>query len=323
VVQPPSVFGYASTIFGATGAIAKLKGVPVETVANALGIAASVSPVNSQIAWNKHAPAATIKYMMTGMLAQQAMMAACMAELGHRGDLVILDDAEYGYPRFIGTRRWNPGQISNGLSEEWLFPREVSYKIYAHCRVMHSTIDCLIDLVREQGIQPAEIDAMQVYVEGFADEAVWHNRRIEDVQDAQFSVAHGISMAAHQVPPGKHWQDPKYVFDPSVLSLMDRVKVSVHPDYVKLLSGDSSTRPGRVELQARGQTFVRERLYPKGTRSPDPRTALTDEDLVRKFKDSVAGVLPDAAADRLSAAVLDLEKLDDVGIVTSLGSLRS
>jgi len=317
-VSPPPVFGYASTIFGATAAIARLQGQSGATTAHSLGIAGCISPVNSQIAWFEHAPSSTIKYLMAGMLAQQALTAAFMGKLGHRGDLQVLDDSTYGYPRFIGTTRWAPEQLTLNLGSHWYFPAESSYKPYPHCRIMHAMMDCLIKVVQEHQIQPHEIEAMKVYVEGIAERPCWLNRRIDHVQDAQFSMAHGMSVAAHLIPPGKAWQDPKVVFDPSVMSLMDRITTEVHPDYAKALTGHAASRPARIELQARGQTFVEEKNYPKGSPSPDPASFMTNEEMAQKFRNNAEGVLPPSNIDRLIDAVWHLERFENVASVIAL-----
>src|SRR3954462_14998908 len=59
---PPAVSGYSSTIFGAVAAMAKLHSFPMDVTANALGIAAAISPVQPHQAWNRHVPSASIKY---------------------------------------------------------------------------------------------------------------------------------------------------------------------------------------------------------------------------------------------------------------------
>lgn len=53
---------------------------------------------------------------------QIALTASWMAELGHRGDLQVLDDAEVGYLHFIGTGRWVPENLTDGLGTRWDFP---------------------------------------------------------------------------------------------------------------------------------------------------------------------------------------------------------
>jgi len=317
-VATPPVYGYSSTVFGATAAIGLLQGLSTEVMAHALGIAGSISPVNAQMAWFDHAPSSTIKYLLGGALTQAALTAAHMAALGHRGDRMLLDDREVGYARFIGTRRWEPAIIAAGLGCEWNFPAETSYKPYAHCRVLHALADVLIEIMRTHGLRPEEIEGIRVWVEGMVERPIWLNRDIQDVMDAQFSIAHGIALAAHCPPTARAWQDPALVFRPSVLALMDKVTHEVHPDYVKLLTGHGGSRPAKVEVRARGTTFTGEKRFPKGSPSPDPSTAMTDAELVAKFRDNAEGRLAPPQVDALVDAVFGLEAVRDFGTVMAL-----
>ena len=314
-VTPPKIYGYSSTVFGATAAIARLNGLSAERTANALGIAGSIAPVNSHRAWSQHAPSTTIKYLMAGVLVQTAMTAAYMGEMGHRGDLKTLDDPEFGFPRFIGTTRWESGRILPGLGEEWLFPAEQSYKPYPHCRILHALLDCLIQLTKEHDIKPSEIDGIDALVEGFVLQPIWLNNRIEHTQDAQFSIAHGLAVGAHGIPPGKAWQDPKVVYDPSVLALMAKVTYAIHPDYERELQAHAASRPARIEVRARGQTFVRESLYPKGSPSPDPSSYMTTEELIQKFRNNAESVIPSATIDRVLDDLLHLENVNNFSTI--------
>ncbi|MFB9123476.1 MmgE/PrpD family protein [Paraburkholderia dipogonis] len=319
-VSPPPVYGYSSTVFGATAAIVKLKGLSADVLANALGIAGSIAPVNSQVAWFQHAPSSTIKYLLAGALAQTAMTAAHMAEFGHRGDVQILDDREYGFPRFIGTRRWEPGHITAGLGSEWQFPTEQAYKPYPHCRILHALLDSLTEIVDEHDIKPGEIDGIKAWVEGFVEQPVWLNRDIRHVHDAQFSIAHGLALGAHRVPPGKAWQDPELVFGHSVMELMNKVTHEVHPNYVELLSGHAASRPAKIEISARGKTFVGERRYPKGSPSPDPASTMSNDELAAKFRRNAQGVIAGDRVDKVIEAIFDLENVDDfASIMRALG----
>ncbi|GAA4353695.1 MmgE/PrpD family protein [Variovorax defluvii] len=306
------VLGYSSTVFGATASAARLKRLTADQVANAFGIAAAITPVNAHRASLNHAPPATIKYLMAGALTQSALTAAEMGELGHRGDLQMLDDAEFGYPRFIGTVRWEPKALTEGLGVEWRFPDFQMYKPYPHCRVMHAPLDILIGLVHEHDLRPDEIEGITAYGEGWAYVLPsFMFREIRHVQDAQFCFAHGLALAAHRIVPGPKWQDPKNVFDPSVMKLMDKVKLEIHPTYFDEIAKHPSSRPSRVEIRARGQTFRGERLFPKGTPSSDPESFLTTEALAHKFRTFVDGLMPAAAAEEVIDAVLHLEQVDD------------
>ena len=311
-----AIVGYSSTLFGATASASKLKQMSANKIASALGIAAAISPVNAHGAWLRHAPGSTIKYLMAGALVQSALTAAEMAEQGHRGDLQMLDDAEFGYPRFIGTSLWDPKQLTGGLGVDWRFPKFQMYKPYPHCRVMHAPIDILIDLVNKHELRAHEIEGITAFGEGWAYVLPsFISRDIREVQDAQFCFAHGLALAAHLIPVGPKWQDPKVVFDPSVMKLMDKVTLEVHPSSAKAHATNPSSRPSRVEIRARGQTFSGERLFPKGTPSPDPDSFLSTDDLVRKFRSFVIGILPEKSTDSVVDAILNLEQVSDFGTV--------
>lgn len=314
-----SVVGYSSTVFGATASAGKLRGLDAEKLANALGIAAATAPVNSQRAWFMHAPTATIKYQMAGALTNAALSAVDMGDLGHRGDLLLLDDEEHGYPRYVGTARWSPELLTAGLGEDWRFPAFQMYKPYPHCRVMHAPLDLLIDLVARHDIKVEEIEGITSYGEGWAYELpCFTNRKILLQHDAQFCFAHGLAVAAHRIPPGRQWQDEAVVFNPSVMALMNKVQLKTHPTYFQSISADILSRPSRVEIQARGQTFAAEKGFPKGMRSSDPSTYMTNDELAAKFRAFVDGLLPAATIEQVIDSVLNLERVEDFGAVMRL-----
>lgn len=307
-----SVLGYSSTIFGATASAAKLKQLPSQQMASALGIAAAITPVNAHRAWLTHAPPSTIKYLMAGALTQSALTAAEMGELGHRGDLQMLDDAEFGYPRFIGTTRWEPEQLTSGLGVDWRFPAFQLYKPYPHCRVTHAPLDILIDLVHHHDLRVDEIESITSFGEAWAYVLPSFTfRELREPQDAQFSFAHGLALAAHRIEPGPRWQDHAVVFDPSVLDLMRKVRLEVHEQSGHAVEQHPSSRPSRVEIRARGQTFVGERMFPKGTPSPDPESFMTTDELVHKFRTFVDGLVAPETVDKVIDSVLNLEKVSD------------
>ncbi|MFT3660711.1 MAG: MmgE/PrpD family protein [Gordonia sp. (in: high G+C Gram-positive bacteria)] len=311
----PKIIGYSSTIFGGTAAAAKLLDLDTETVADALGIAGSTAPVNAQRAWMMHAPATTIKYQLAGGMAVTELTAAHLAAEGHTGDRLILDDREYGFPRFIGTKRWEPAAIGDRLGEAWTFTPFQSFKPYPHCRVMHAIFDGLIEIVERHDLSPDEIEGITAWGESFVQQPTWVNETITNPRDAQFSMTHGLALAAHRIPPGKDWQTPEIVRDPSVLALTERSEFQPHPDHAAALAKDPAARASRVAVRARGQEFVAERAYPKGSPSSDPSTYMTDDELIAKFRHNVAGVVGDDDAAAVIDMVFHLAEVDDVAAI--------
>lgn len=320
VVTIPKVIGYSSTLFGGAAAVGVVKGFSAESLATAMGIMGATMPTNTQRAWMMHAPSTTIKYQLAGGMALAAVTAANLAELGHTGDVRMLDDREYGFPRFIGTQRWEPAPITDELGVEWRFPQFQAFKPYPHCRVMHGLFDALREIVADNGLRPDEIESIDAWGESFVQQPVWVNEDIRNPRDAQFSMTHGLAIAAHDIAPGRDWQTDESVQDPSVLALMKRSHFHTHPDFAAALAADPSARTTKLEIRARGTVFEGARQYPKGVPSTDPETYMTDEQLTAKFRHNVDGVISDAAAESIVSAVFDLENVDDVAAV--LGRAR-
>lgn len=316
--EPPKVFGYSSSLFGAAAAVMRVADMNGERIAHGLGLAAYCMPVAPQMAWVMHAPASTVKYGPTGPMAQMALNAWMYAEGGHRGDLEVLDDAEYGFPAMIGTKRWEPSSILDKLGEEWRFPAASSFKPYPYCRVLHTAFDIMRRLQSENGITPDEIESISVQGEAFVDKPIWLNEEIDWPVDAQFSLKHGIALAAHQVKPGKAWQTEELIRSASVLDLMKRVKHEPHPNYAEEIVKNPSARATHVEIKARGQVFSGDGLFPKGSPSPDPESRMTTEELVAKFKHNGSEVMSSTALDDAVDAILNLETRADMSRVAAI-----
>jgi 2-methylcitrate dehydratase PrpD len=313
---PPKVAGSSSIIFGATTAAVRLEGWSRDILENALGIAACISPVNYQRSWMAHMPPTTLKYMVGGAVTQSALTAGHLAHLGHTGDAQILDDTDLGYPRFVGTRRWDKAFVTAGLGQEWRFPQSQTFKPYPSCRVLHPMTEALIQLLTDNDIRPDEIDRITVWGEALAEKPVWRIRTLNHVSDSQTSVAHNLAVAAQRLPIGRAWQNPALVFDPKVKSLADRVTFELYPGQVDILIKDPSSRAARVEVIARGTSFTSERQHPRGTPSADPRTRTSTDELVAKFMSNGYGVLPERNLARVVELVMGLENVDDVGFLT-------
>ena len=317
-VEPPKVFGYSSTLFGAAAAAMRVRGLAAPVIGHGLGIAAYCMPVAPQMAWVMHAPSSTVKYGPTGPLVQQALNAMLYAEGGHRGDLQVLDDREYGFAAMIGTTRWEPATILDGLGTAWRFPAQSTIKPYPYCRVLHNAFDIMGKLQADHDLNPDEIDSIKVLGEGMLERPIWENETIERTVDAQFSLKHGIALAAQRVPPGKDWQAPSLVYSDKVLGLMSRVSHETHPEAASAMLNHPSSRPTRVEIHARGQVFTGEKMFPKGSPSPDPDSAMSTSDLIAKFRRNGQTVLTPDALDDAVAAIMALESQTDMGRVMAI-----
>ena len=73
-----------------------------------------------------------------------------------------------------------------------------------------------------------------------------------------------------------------------------------------------------LKLQPAVPRTIGERRYPKGSRTPDPQTYMTDDEVVAKFLSNTDGVLPRASAERIAEQVLALEAVEDFSAIMRL-----
>lgn len=317
-VVPPRVSGYSMSIFGGAAGVGLTKQFSKEKLIEALGLAGPLSPVNTHRTWMMHAPTTTLKYQPAGPLAQAISTAAALAEGGHKGDRQMLDDAEFGYPAVIGTQRWEPAAITDGLGEHWRSVDELSFKPYPHCRVMHSLFQSLQDIVWDNDIAPDEIESIKAYGETFVFQPVWFDPDLSTVRDAQFRIPHGLALAAHGIQAGPQWQDQETVFSPSVLGLMEKTEYAAHPAYSEALAENPAARMSKVVVRARGEEWSRERRFPKGSPSPDPDTYMTDEQLIEKLRVNAERFMSDSAVDRAAELILGEDSAGGIDELMSL-----
>lgn len=316
-VKFPPVAGHSCAVFGGAAGVAKLEGLPRDQIAQAMGMAGHISPPQVQSTLIKNVPPTTAKYLLAGWAAQAAITAAFLVKLGHRGDTAILD-GDHGYWRFTGSSRWDAGAAISELGKDWRFPRATPIKMYPCCRIMHGALDCLAAILEKNDLRPQEIESVHAYLEASCVEPVFHNQDIRNQVDAQFSVAYNLSVMSFGCKPGVHWQEWDTMNNPEIRQSMNKVSFEPHPAYVESLKKDPQARISKVEVCARGTTFVEERAFIKGTVTSDPATYIGDEELIVKFRENASRILPARKVDEACSRLMDLDWVVDMTTVIEL-----
>lgn len=310
------ISGMSSSVFGGTSGVGKIKRFDEVKLAYALGIAGNISPMQAMSAWHDEPIRTTTKYVLAGWMSQTALTAASLAEAGYTGGIGVLD-GERSFWRFSGSTKWNPTALTDGLGRIWQFPEVTSYKPYPACRILHTAIDCLSFLMEKENLHASEIESVKAYMESNV-EILRNVTRVETQIDTQFNVPFIFSLVGHRIKPGIQWEEKDVYTNKEILDFMKKVTYGVHPRYVQELGEDPRSRTARVEVVARGTTFVEERRYPKGSPSPDKSTYMTDEELIAKFRDNAVSVLPAVQIEETIEALMNMEKVADIRKVVKL-----
>ncbi len=304
----PDVFGNSNeSVLGAALGVGTLLGLDASRLANALGIAAYCCSLPVGKDWHEvRPPKPMIKYAPNGWLCNAAVMAGLQAEQGCTGNPAVLDGA-YGFPRFYGAGRWDSESVLRDLGSHWV-SAHFQFKPYACCRFFHSQLDCFIDLIEEQDLQPDEIVAVESLGMPFAANA--DPMSVTTPSDAQFSLPFNLAAAAYRIPTGPDWQDASVLRDPRLHAFMKKVTIGVDPRAQAAKQQDRRAWAARVTVSARDRSYVRETLHARGT--PIAGFEMTDEQLSRKFSDAARASLSRAKIDRALDDLWHLDQCPDV-----------
>ncbi len=262
-------------VFGAAITSAKLLGLTFDQTLAAVGIAGSMASGSMEFL----ADGAWTKRIHPGIAAQNGIQAALLAAEGFRGPLRILEGRDgflHGY-----SRHPIPERLTTGLGQSFEILR-TAVKPHACCRYMQGPIDAVLALTRENNIDPAQIQRIEIAIleAGWGLVAEPHAKKYnpESVVDTQFSMPFGAAVAALEGAAGLDQFTAEKARSPKVRELMNKVALIKDPSIEETFPREW---PARVTIELNhGPSYEKFVRYPKG----DPENALSWDELGAKFR---------------------------------------
>jgi 2-methylcitrate dehydratase PrpD len=295
-------------VFGATAAIAHLRGDDVATLASAFGINLSQAAGSLQFSID----GAQTKPIQVGFAAHNAIVARELAAAGIRGASAALEGRSGLF------RAYSDGADADILFATWDGTHEIertAFKPYPCCRYMHAAIDLLAEMLRDGTIEPHAIDRVRIGLPpagrrlcGFPEAP---KRRPATVVDAQFSMYYAA--AATLVHGSVRLGDFKTRGDAAIAAFADRISVVEDPAVDALVPAMAAS----VEVDCGPRRVRRFTAAPRG----EPHDPLGWHELVAKFNELAAVAYDAPRRNRIVTAIGDLDRLDGTQSLTrELGS---
>lgn len=315
-------YSFSHTIFGPAASAAKLLRFDSQRVANAFGVAGASTPVPARMKWaHTVGPFPMLKYnCWFGWVAQLATTAALVVERGFTADASILD-GDWGFWKIYGSAFFHPEVITGGLGKQWHI-EEAWFKAYPNDGLAHSFVEGIINIVQQNKIKPEDIEAISVKGNHVLVEPNKSLPGVTSFSDTQFLMSYIAAVAVyHGHRPDPNWQMPSTFNDPKLKELMKRVKVALHPRADKIVSDrlkagqNPNFHDAIVEITAKGKTFSKEVLEPKGFYT----RLLSDGELKEKFRNNAGySLIRSDKVERAIEMIYDLEKVGNIKELTTL-----
>ncbi|MGL5514210.1 MAG: MmgE/PrpD family protein, partial [Sporomusa sp.] len=204
--------------------------------------------------------------------------------------------------------------VTNDLGKVWEF-LNVDRKPFACCRSMHPSIDAIMQLQKEHGITPADIEQIEVETYEVAVKQCGFTNRPQNVSEAQFCIPYGVAVTLYDNSATMEQFTAERIRDQRVLELASKVNVYSSPrfseQYPKNWGCELTVQTGS------GQEYRKHIVNAKG----DHDNPLTFEDLVEKFKGLADSTISWEKQDAIIKLLIGAEEIRDVSELTQLCKL--
>ncbi len=289
-------------VFGATAAIGKLIGLTTQQMTWALGIAAAQA-AGLQVMFGS-----MCKSLHAGRAAQNGLSAALLAKQDFTSSERGIEGAR-GFGEVYSTR-FDPSVITEGLGTRYELSLNM-YKPYACGLVVHAVIDGCLALREQYGLQPEEIEAIELAVSPRTMELT-SNKEPRTGLEGRFSVFHVAAAALIFGAVGEAQFTDASVLDARAVALRRRISTTVDPQLLRTQASVS------MRLKD-GRAVTHHVEHALGTLGRPMR----DADLEAKFFGLTEETLGAEQARSLAGLCWSIETLTDAGALARMAARRA
>jgi len=294
--------------FGAALAAGKGMGLDAGRLTAALGVSASMASGVMEFLED----GSWVKRLHPGWAAQSGLQAAALAREGFTGPATALEGRLGLYRAALGEAP-DIGKYLKNLGNEWETVRS-SFKLYPCCHLNHSYLDAVARLKRMEGLRAEDVEEIECLVPAgevpIVCEPEAAKLRPRSPYDAKFSLAFCIAAALAGDRVGVDAFTEESIREARLLALASRVRYTIDP-----ASSYPRTFPGWVKVRlANGKVLEAREESQRG----GPDKPIAPDEVVAKFRDNAARLMPGSQAATLESAVLGMERAPDLQDILAL-----
>jgi 2-methylcitrate dehydratase PrpD len=210
--------------YGAAVAAGLIYGLNADQLANAMGIAGSMSA--GVLAFTKSDRGAMVKRLHIGRAAEAGVIAARLAGAGYEGPETILE-GRFGFLD-VYCRDGDAKLLTAGLGTDWE-TLKICIKRYPCHVTAQPSIQALRELMAEHGFTGKDVSALSLSCN---EKIVSHHdiRAPGDVMTAQYSVPFCVALALHRDPDDPRSYNESALSDAAILRVCNLIDMRVATD---------------------------------------------------------------------------------------------
>lgn len=291
----------------AAGAAGRVMGQSAETMLHALSIGATQGAglMSSQFE-------SMVKRVHAGRAAQSGVMAADMAELGLTGIDTVFENDYGGFCRAFGGEAADLSLLTDGLGETFELGK-TGFKCYSACGSTHTTIDAIREIRSAHNIEASEVEHVDVESTTATLLHVGFPYQPGSLTGAQLNLPYAAAVTLQDGEAFVEQYSPERIADAATIALARRVRVKAAPDLDA--QGAEGRHAVRVTVRAKdGRSLMATRQHATGSNNHP----LSRDEVIAKFYRLAASRIGNERAQELHDAVMQLETLPDITLLTHM-----
>lgn len=299
-------------VFGAAAVAGRILGLDRDAMLHALALAFNRAGGSFQC----NIDGALAVRVIQGFVSQNGVICAQLAQRGITGPHNFVEGS-FGYYHLYAKDQRDEAMLVDDLGSRWSM-YGMGFKAYPSCGATLASTDAMLAVVRDQGLEPDDVDAVEIRVTRPVFALVGHafDPGANPTVSGQFNIRYCVANAL--LRRGSRLADftREAVLDPRIAEIVERIEVTLDPDLDE----------GKRELGARVAMRVARRdggVIETALDGPPgfPPRQLTPEQHLERFWDNVAfGGLPLTAEtlDEIVQTCAELDRVDDARSVIPL-----
>jgi 2-methylcitrate dehydratase PrpD len=283
--------GFQETL-GVAALAAKLLELDVRQTRMAIGHAASA------MAGMMKNRGSDTKGFTAGSAAMHGVIGAELVAMGFTANEDILD-GEIGVARMLGLEQGDPEKILDGLGSWDMATRGSTIRLHACCGAAHWSMDAMQHILRRRPTPPEEVDSIEVEINDFLTDMVPYHSPQTGLE-AKYSLEYDLAAITLDGRAGIHQYTDDAVQRPEARALMERVTT---------VPTSGGALGSRVVLKLKNGEELEETVDRAHGHPADP---LTTEEILGKFHECAATLVPEEQRNRVVALCGRLETLENV-----------
>ncbi|MCU1439292.1 MAG: MmgE/PrpD family protein [Rhodoglobus sp.] len=304
-------------VFGSAAVAARLLELDAEKAAQAIVIAgtAAAGPKETLKSGQESKPLHSGRAVMNGITS------AFLAADGYTGPLPLFE-SEIGFCAAMCSHP-RPDMILQDLGTRYSLV-ESGFKVHSTCGMLFTTLDGILEARSRHGLQDRIPKEIRIGVPSWlVDDPVFVKRRPTSTGEARFSIPYAAAAGIVDGEVTLRQMTPDNLGDPHIAMVEERITVGYDKEieevFLRTREDAFFYYGASIEYELDGQTFRTVHLTPHGY---DPEDLLTRDQIVAKFRSTVALQLDESAQNAIISQVFDSDESDPAkGIAALMASV--